>query len=548
MDSLKVPAVATSQDSIISMVSSALQSVGMELLIFVVTVIVALVFRRLNVSVKRNIAAKVSKNTDWDYPAKAAETQVQKRQSAHQHQYQQNQNQQPLKQATSEWGELQRVVQGFAEAGSRPRSPQTTVHKEELIRMFNEIIECMRDQPGLKSANRAVDIYADLRRALRSDSSLRMLDLVRCTRYSALDLYTTVVHCAIRTTQVHLVDCIVADMTQEGIARPIMFYESAMKQLAKQKHYHLALGMYDRMVADGLEPSGVTLSCLINFAAELGELNRAIAFFEQLCRITTPSIRACMTVLRVHSKRHDWQAAVSTLNVMKSRGVPIDSIVLNVVLSTGVGADKIDAVEEVLSEYEDTADIVSFNTAIKGYAYRNDTDSARSVVVRLRKRGLRPNAITFNTVMDAAVRSARYEDAWQLLGEMREARIAPDKFTCSILIKGLVKSGVDSGSIVFAQHVRVALELVQEVGPTCDVVLAESLHHSVLEAAVRIPDSTLVMQALAQMRSSSITPNDAALARVRELVRCNSLLPSTEAAATAAATAAAKASKQWQAW
>eukprot|EP00421_Protoceratium_reticulatum_P012483 CAMPEP_0168403956 /NCGR_PEP_ID=MMETSP0228-20121227/24393_1 /TAXON_ID=133427 /ORGANISM="Protoceratium reticulatum, Strain CCCM 535 (=CCMP 1889)" /LENGTH=88 /DNA_ID=CAMNT_0008417569 /DNA_START=88 /DNA_END=351 /DNA_ORIENTATION=- len=85
-----------------------------------------------------------------------------------------------------------------------------------------------------------------------------------------------------------------------------------MKQLAGQKFYHLALNIHDRMVADGLEPSAVTCSCLISFAAEVGELDRAAHFFEKLASLTTPSIRAYMTVLRVHGRRQDWPAALAT--------------------------------------------------------------------------------------------------------------------------------------------------------------------------------------------------------------------------------------------
>ena len=56
--------------------------------------------------------------------------------------------------------------------------------------------------------------------------------------------------------------------------------------------------MYDRLASDGLEPSAVTCSCLISFAAEVGELQRAIGFYEKLASISTPSIRAYMTILR----------------------------------------------------------------------------------------------------------------------------------------------------------------------------------------------------------------------------------------------------------
>merc|ERR1719498_1310024 len=117
-----------------------------------------------------------------------------------------------------------------------------------------------------------------------------------------------------------------------------------MKQFAGQKHYTLALNMYDRLVADGLEPSAVTCSCLISFAAEIGELDRAAAFFQKLSSLATPSIRAYMTMLRVHAKRQDWKASLATFRSMQARGVRLDSLVLNVILATGVAADQLEGV------------------------------------------------------------------------------------------------------------------------------------------------------------------------------------------------------------
>merc|ERR1740133_150359 len=101
-----------------------------------------------------------------------------------------------------------------------------------------------------------------------------------------------------------------------------------MKQLAGQKHHHFALAMYDRLVGDGLEPSAVTCSCLISFAAEVGEFARAIGFFEKLASMTTPSIRAYMTVLRVHAKQRDWTRTLAIFHNMQKLDVKVDHLVL----------------------------------------------------------------------------------------------------------------------------------------------------------------------------------------------------------------------------
>lgn len=50
---------------------------------------------------------------------------------------------------------------------------------------------------------------------------------------------------------------------------------------------------------------------------------------------------------------------------------------------------------------------------------------------------LRPNDVTYNSMIDVCVRCEQMEKAWNLLTEMQEENIVPDNFTYSTLIKGL---------------------------------------------------------------------------------------------------------------
>lgn len=460
------------------------QAVGLEVTIFLVTLVVALIIRAGPGLRQGEPAAKQAKQVS----EQLSPVPVQVRPAT------------PSRATTPPSPQARSVM------SEKARPPQ-----RDPAHVIDEVVDAMREAPGMKSAGRALSTYAnDLQPTLRE---ARIMEVTRRTKHSAIDFYTVLVHCAIRVGKYHLIDGIIDDMIGQGVGRPLAFYESAMKQLAGQKHYHFALSMYDRLEGDGLEPSAVTCSCLISFAAEVGELNRAIAFFEKLASITKPSIRAYMTVLRVHAKRQDWASSQSILRDMQQRRVGIDSLALNVALATGVAANQLEAVEALIVEIDGhgapVSDVVSYNTLLKGYAQHNDASSAISVIRRMRERKLMPNAISYNTAMDAAVRSSRSQDAWDLLEEMRASKLHPDKFTCSILVKGLSRGPTST-------QIGKCIELLRDVDATCDVTLKSTLYHAVLEAAAQVPDTSMLMQTFTQMRSRHVSPTAAAY---RQLVQ-----------------------------
>ncbi|CAE7830152.1 unnamed protein product [Symbiodinium microadriaticum] len=298
-------------------------------------------------------------------------------------------------------------------------------------------MQCLQEQNSApRPPSRILGLYSELRHLLRTTGQT-MAEVAAESGQRAADLYSGLTQLAIRSGKHQMLNSIIDDMVQSEVPRSLAFYESVMKQLAVQRQFRLALRVYDRLVEDGLETTAITCSCLVRFAAEVGDFTRAREFFEKLSCMTTPSIRAYMTILGVHNKRQDWPRALATIRDMRSRGVSVDSLALNVTLSTGVAADKVDEVLDLLTEAEQmkpsVADVVSYNTLIKAFTQRANYDAACEVMQRMKARRISPNAISFNTIMDAAVRAGRPEEAWSRQQEMRQHGYKPDKFTCSIL-------------------------------------------------------------------------------------------------------------------
>jgi pentatricopeptide repeat protein len=312
-----------------------------------------------------------------------------------------------------------------------------------------------------------------------------------------LDYYAALVQCAGRSEKPQLVEELLDDMVQVGIERPLSVCESAMRLLAGKKFFKEALSVYDRLDADGLKPSPVSLSCLVNFAAELGDFERSINFFQQLSDRSVPSIRACMSILRVHAKQKDWKASLSILRSMWTRGIQVDSIVFNIVLDTLISAGELSVVQTLLSEEPGAsiADVVSHNVVLKGFAQSGDVDKAVELLGTMLRRGVAPTIISFNTALDAAVRARRSDDVWHVLGMLKAAGLRPDKFTCSTLVKGLQDGPT-------AQRLSETFTLLDNDAllAECSAQLRSSLFNGVLEAAVKLRSAGHAMRSFARMR------------------------------------------------
>jgi pentatricopeptide repeat protein len=334
---------------------------------------------------------------------------------------------------------------------------------------------------------------------LRQDGKLPQMESAlaeAASPYSMLDLYQSLMQCACRGGQVGLVFSLLDDMETANCKRSVEFYECIMRMLAAKKCFREALAVNDRLEREGIIPSPVTLSCLVGFAAELGMDDKTIFFFNRLLQQGAPSVRACTVILRLHGKREDWPASVKHFELMLEKVTDLDSLVLNIVLATGVAAGKLDEVLELLSRPQvmKLADTVSFNTLLKGFAQSGKIERAVFLVKTfMKQQGIKGNIITYNTLIDAAVRAKRTDIAWCWYAQLREAPgLWPDKCTCSTLVKALQQRPKQ-------EEIELAIDLVGTVVRECPRDLRGRLLTATLNAAIRSCNLHLTLKAQAAL-------------------------------------------------
>jgi len=317
---------------------------------------------------------------------------------------------------------------------------------------------------------------------------------------------------------------LLADMRLFSFARNHDFYSSLLKLHAVGRLFDDAMWLYDVMTADGVVPDRTMCGYLLSVAVSCGQDQKAISFFKEISKMGVAPMRTYMTILRVYSKSNDWRGAVELLESLKAAGGSPDALVLNTVLGLCVGRGEVCVAEGLLTHWADSADAVSCNIVLKGYTQQVRLSKAETLLKRMLDRGPAPNIISFNTIMDCAVRSLQHSSQahsadiattaqrqWQLLDMLIEIGLKPDRYTCSTLVKGLHLTGCS------VHDIDRAVALVRKIGSAglhatsssatseaTNARLQEVLFNTLLDACASIRDLDRMAEIFALMQSFQV--------------------------------------------
>merc|ERR1719428_1348798 len=204
-----------------------------------------------------------------------------------------------------------------------------------------------------------------------------------------------------------------------------------------------------------------------------------------------------ITMIRNYATEKNLQGAFSVFKSLEEGDADLNSVMYNAVLDACVECQDLKAAESWMERMtkDGVTDVVSFNILIKANLQSNRLDKARQLMEEMREQGLQPNRVTFNEFINAMVskgQGGQRKEMWDIVEEMQSADVKPNQVTISILLKGL---GYHSGQ---ADIVK-TMALIKNMDEPMDEVLLSS----VVEACVRIGKPDLLESQLKQLQSSS---------------------------------------------
>jgi len=248
-----------------------------------------------------------------------------------------------------------------------------------------------------------------------------------------------------------------------------------------------ALELYDSLVhkVDG-KPSqrppidGRTKHCILTAASACHRQDIAEELHEADPMRGVAMMRGC-------SKSNDLDGVLSLLDGPGK----LPSTAWNIALDTCVENGELEKAKMLAKRMKDAGvmDVVSYNTLIKAYVRHNLFDQAVSLLLTMREHPTHmPNTVTYHELIGALLKTGKEihrTRAWELVNEMKEDKVIPNKPLVSNLLRSLRPKSHSS-------EITRAMQLVDSIQHQVD----EGLLCTVLEAGVRVGKASLVRSKL----------------------------------------------------
>jgi len=306
---------------------------------------------------------------------------------------------------------------------------------------------------------------------------------------------TAVVSLCAESRHIQMAEHILSYARRMNMSATLGLYAAMVKVYGHAQLFDKTCSLYALMQEDRVQPDTVVYGSLIKAAVESGRLELARTLFRES---GNPDLLNYMSLIRAAGREKDLNKALELLEELEAAPLAIDATAYNCVLEVCVASGNRAAATKLLKRMESKGhvDVVSYNTFMKVLFADGAHTEITGVLQSMRSRGLRPNAVTYNSLVKDAVMRQDIQSAWKLIGQMEEEGTNPDAFTCSILLKGVKHTSS-------SEVVDKVVDLIQRANVTPDEVLVNCL----LEAYVRLRNIPRLVQVLEQFKSTGVVPS-----------------------------------------
>eukprot|EP00928_Gymnodinium_smaydae_P033117 TRINITY_DN2380_c0_g1_i1.p1 TRINITY_DN2380_c0_g1~~TRINITY_DN2380_c0_g1_i1.p1 ORF type:complete len:658 (-),score=139.40 TRINITY_DN2380_c0_g1_i1:104-2077(-) len=334
---------------------------------------------------------------------------------------------------------------------------------------------------------------------------------------------------------------VVREVTYDVPGVGAALYGPLIKVLTAKHLLNEAIDVYRLMVKDSScrVSDKATWSCLLFAMVETSAAENAdicLQLFGKVKACGQPAQKDYWNVMRVLSVKGDGLTMFSLLKEMAECGVEADSVIYNTAFSAFVAMDRFECAKNLLTEMacKGVADVITYNTLMKGYARQGNMEECYALYVKMRKAGIQASQVTYGILLDGWINVRMVERAMDVFEDMLREGCTMNTVLCTTLIKGFAREGKvveamrvydqmmnDGGSkpdlITFsvllkancdAGKMEVALGLLDTI-KKMGLIPDEVVFNNLLSGAANQANEELANQLYRDMVSSGVAPSNA---------------------------------------
>eukprot|EP00392_Amoebophrya_sp_AT5.2_P011108 g11183.t1 len=196
--------------------------------------------------------------------------------------------------------------------------------------------------------------------------------------------------------------------------------------------------------------NAVTFGCMLDACVkcgnnELSDIEKALFVFQDIKRIGKHHNTILYTTLmKGYGMARNLEGALMLFNEMKQERVAVNTITFNSMIDVAVRAHDCDKAEELYRELEQThgiePDLITYSTLIKGFCQIGHLEKALTYMRHLRERGLSPDELVFNSLLDGCVKANDLQTGIRTFEELTSKELhsqigSPSHVTYQILVR-----------------------------------------------------------------------------------------------------------------
>merc|ERR1719163_1465053 len=246
-----------------------------------------------------------------------------------------------------------------------------------------------------------------------------------------------------------------------------------IKVYAACEEWDMACCIYEEvMLPASLKLDPILTEVLLKAATKANRADLTTALAESLLGDSAKQAK----IIRSYGKDGNLRGAIGIFNQMKQGQAPLNSLMYNSILEASVQCGDMKAALDFFSmaKEEGHADVVSYNTVMKGHLADGKMNAALQLLKEMSDSNMPASLVTYHGILNAHVQSGDSRGAWNLVAQMKASGLSPNAVTCSILLKVLTTRS-------HAADVSKVAELMDAMETGVDEVLFASM----AEACIR---------------------------------------------------------------